>query len=73
MDKKYQLILRFEGLAQKQGKIRIAVFNTSQSFLTPNSFAAKSIEVNDFAVASKILLPQGRYAISAYHDVNNDA
>ncbi len=72
MNEKYQLIIRFEGLTQKRGKIRIAIFNTPNSFLKSNPFATKSIEVTEFSVEGKILLPRGKYAISAYHDRNND-
>lgn len=72
-NKEYQLKVRLKGLESAGGKVRIAVFSKPETFLTNELFRAESIEVEASTVFTELTLPLGTYAISAYHDMNNDS
>ncbi|MEM6263336.1 MAG: DUF2141 domain-containing protein [Bacteroidota bacterium] len=65
-------MVQFDGLDTRQGHVRIAVFNTQESFLSQEFFTTAIVKVDDLPVTRTISLPPGDYAISAYHDINDD-
>jgi uncharacterized protein (DUF2141 family) len=61
------------GFQQASGQIRIAVYNNSNGFLTPERVYKKIVlEVNQSILKHTVRLPQGNYAIVLYQDNNSN-
>ena len=66
------LILHVKNIKYDKGKIFIAVFDDEKAFMK-DRFSAKSVNVystDDLKIELK--LPIGKYAISIFHDINNN-
>ncbi len=68
------LEIQIDNIKEDKGKIEIGVFNTGERFLEADqAYKNYSIEVkNKKAVVVIDDLPPGNYAISLYHDENDD-
>jgi uncharacterized protein (DUF2141 family) len=70
----YDLTIRVDGFAQLQGKLEIGIFNKEEGFLDVGA----QYRLVRLDVTAKVItytfkdLPAGDYAVSLYHDVNND-
>lgn len=66
------LKINVKDLDVREGRIMIAVYNSSDSFLK-KAFRTSSIAMDSLSVPSVgIKLPQGIYAVSLYHDTNKN-
>lgn len=68
----YTINIEFSGIKTDKGDVYVAIYNTKESFLkTP--YKGDIVKVNDkkaFAIFKNI--PEGDYAISAFHDENDN-
>lgn len=69
---KHTITLEFEGMKSDKGDLYVAVYNTKDSFLK-QPLKGTIIKVID-KKATVILkdITEGTYAVSAFHDVNNN-
>jgi uncharacterized protein (DUF2141 family) len=66
------LQLKVKNIKHDHGKILIAVYNAEGTFMK-NRYSEEAIRVSSFDdLAIKIKLPFGKYAISIFHDVNEN-
>ncbi len=69
---KIDLELKITNLKSTDGQVMVAVFNTKEDYLK-NTFAnASSPIMKEGEVSISFSLPKGAYAISVYHDKNNN-
>lgn len=55
-----------------QGKILIAIFDTEETFMQ-DRYSEEAVNVTSFGdLAVKLKLPYGKYAVSIFHDINDD-
>ncbi|MEL7118546.1 MAG: DUF2141 domain-containing protein [Bacteroidota bacterium] len=69
-----QLMLKIDPLKEAKGSLRIAVFNSEESFLdTDQAILLKVIPVSDKEEKEIVIdaLPYGDYSIAIYHDTND--
>lgn len=67
-----ELQIKLKKIKSKEGKIMIAIYNTPESFLKKAN-KAMSIPANSISERPiSINLPAGEYAISLFHDTNNN-
>lgn len=70
------LSVKLEGIqTEKGGKIYIALFNQKGNYMSENRYKGLIVDVNDedsFADISFIDLPEGDYAVTAFHDTNGN-
>ncbi|MFD0991487.1 DUF2141 domain-containing protein [Mariniflexile jejuense] len=68
----HDVVVNVTNLKNNTGQVLVAVFNTEDSFLNKGFKSAKvKIENNTCSVTFKNL-PKGTYAISMFHDENNN-
>ena len=69
-----QLNIEVTGVPSSEGSIRVAVYNTSESFLSHDEvFKTGSVVAHKGITEVSIEdLPDGQYAIALYHDVNSN-
>lgn len=66
------LTIRVEGVANAQGELKVAVFNSADTFLTkPLRGAAAPAQAGTVELTVSDL-PAGDYALAVYHDENNN-
>ncbi|MEM6841516.1 MAG: DUF2141 domain-containing protein [Bacteroidota bacterium] len=66
------LTIQVTGLASSEGQVRIAVYNSAKEF-TKTPFQAKEIKIDGKQMVEVTFsLPEGTYAIAAYHDENEN-
>lgn len=66
------LKVKVKNIRHNQGKIYLAVYDKEESFMK-DVFVIESIRVNSLhELGIEIKLPQGKYAISIFHDVNGN-
>lgn len=69
-----EVVIRFENLQEAEGELEVAVFDRQKGFLkNRNAVQVQRIRVehpNVFVTFSD--LPYGNYAVSVYHDRDND-
>ena len=67
------IILRVTGLRSEKGQVRIAVFNSSETWLGEQPVYSSTIRVDGQAVVWKINdVPYGDYGIAVFHDENSN-
>ncbi|MEQ8240226.1 MAG: DUF2141 domain-containing protein [Cyclobacteriaceae bacterium] len=64
--------ITFNNLPSNKGKIALAVYRPSDEFLSDNPYRSKLIPVDSEQPVLNTTLPSGVYAISLYHDENNN-
>ena len=69
----HDLEVTISGVEEVQGSMMIAIYQPGQEFLGEEAFLFRKIPVEKSGVLTfSVLLPQGTYAISVYHDLNAD-
>lgn len=73
-DEKGSLTIRVNNIQVKSGTIHLALYNQAEDFLTEKTYLATIEAVNDSEELVIVLndLPFGEYAISLYHDENDN-
>ena len=67
------MILKVTGLRSEKGQVRIAVFNSSETWLGEQPVYSSTIKVDSQAVVWNIIdVPYGDYGIAAFHDENSN-
>jgi len=68
------LLIKVENVKVNQGKIMLAIYSEDQTFLSETTYRSIHHEVNEFGATTVEVtdLPYGMYAISIYHDENNN-
>lgn len=68
-----KLIINFTGFDNDEGIVRVALSNSAANYLEDKSFKAISSNIKDKLASVEFNdLPFGEYAVSAYHDEDND-
>ena len=66
------LTVKITGLKSNTGIVQVGLFNSEGTFLT-KAFKGVSSEIkSNSAIVTFSNIPKGKYAISAYHDANNN-
>jgi Uncharacterized protein conserved in bacteria len=68
------LLITVENVKVNQGEIMLAIYSDDQEFLSETTYRSIHHEVNEFdsTMVEVTDLPFGTYAISIYHDENNN-
>ena len=67
------LIVKITGLHSGKGQVRIAVFNSAETWLGDHPVYSSTIKVDGQAVVWKIVdVPYGDYGIAVFHDENSN-
>jgi len=67
------IIIKVTGLHSEKGQVRIAVFNSSETWLGEHPVYSSTIKVDDQTVTWTINdVPYGDYGIAAFHDENSN-
>jgi uncharacterized protein (DUF2141 family) len=63
-----------DGIANSSGTVRVVIFNSQDKFLERDGYVFKqTVEVgNKKSVRLDFQMPHGYYAVSAYHDLNDN-
>lgn len=68
----HTITVEFSGMETDKGKLYVALYNKKADFLK-KSYKGKIVEVKDQkAIAVFTSIPTGTYAVSAFHDVNDN-
>ena len=67
-----RLNLEISGIEELNGSIMVAVYDSKEDFLSENVMSSGQFEVKTKLVKGHLSLPFGKYAISVFHDTNND-
>jgi uncharacterized protein (DUF2141 family) len=68
----YSLIIEVEEADSNDGQVFVSVYNKETNFLRKSYKGTKSKIVNNSCSATFEDLPKGTYAVSIYHDKNNN-
>ena len=70
----YNINLNLLNINNKDGKIKIGLFNNKNDFLQiDKSYKGKSLQIDSASICCQFKnIPNGRYAISVFHDENNN-
>lgn len=62
------------GMSERSGSVRVAIYNSQDKFLEKTGFAySKSAPVgNNKSVRIDFNIPLGAYAVTCYHDINDN-
>ena len=67
------IVLNVSGLHSQKGRVRIAVFNSSEKWLGDKPLYSSTINVNGQTVSWKINdVPYGDYGVAVFHDENSN-
>jgi uncharacterized protein (DUF2141 family) len=67
------IILKITGLRSEKGQVRIAVFNSSETWLGEHPAYSSTIKVDSQSVTWKLDdVPYGDYGIAVFHDENKN-
>ena len=70
------LVIEIQGLQQATGNVYVAVYASESTWLGDEPVTTKKVAIADARdgdlVRSELQLPPGEYAISAFHDENDD-
>ncbi len=69
----HMLEIKISGVSQIQGSMMIAIYQPEHDFLGEEGYIFKEIAIEKPGeLTFSVLLPEGRYAVSVYHDLNDD-
>ncbi len=71
----FELKVKFTNVSvEAKGEIYVAMYNDETNFMTSKMYQGKivKVEINEALVVVFKDLPEGEYAISAFHDVNGN-
>lgn len=70
------LIVEISGLKHASGNVYIAVYESDSTWLSDDTIAVKKLAIVDALdgdlVRTELHLPLGDYALTAFHDIDND-
>ena len=70
------VLLELSGLGEASGDLYIAVYDTEASWLGDDTYLDKKVAIADALegdlVRTEVVLPPGEYAVSIFHDRNNN-
>jgi uncharacterized protein (DUF2141 family) len=70
---KAEVVVKITGLRSEKGQVKIAVFNSSETWLGDHPVYKSTIDVKSQAVTWKINdVPYGDYGIAVFHDENKN-
>jgi uncharacterized protein (DUF2141 family) len=69
-----KLILIVNGIATENGSVRVAIYNSANTFLDAKryTFTQNTQVGNNKFVQFTFDMPHGTYAVTCYHDINNN-
>jgi len=68
----HKLVVKVKNIKQSEGTVRVALFNSADSFLD-KAYHTQSVKASGTEVTVEFTdLPAGDYAISAFHDANDN-
>ena len=67
-----RLNLEISGIEELNGSIMVAIYDSKEDFLSENVMSSGQFQVKTKLVKGQLSLPYGKYAISVFHDTNND-
>jgi uncharacterized protein (DUF2141 family) len=67
-----KMIIKIKNVNSSDGKIYVAIDNSSKTFLKEGNFKEVSKNANKGIVVFEIEVPFGEYAVSVYHDENDN-
>ncbi len=71
---KTDLEITIAGIKESRGEIMVAIYQPQQKFTGEDMFLGKKLSAEKTGeLTFKVSLPEGSYAISAYHDLNSDS
>ncbi|MDR1003852.1 MAG: DUF2141 domain-containing protein [Prevotellaceae bacterium] len=65
------LTIVVNGFKENKGKLMIGIYNSDATFMK-KTFKGYAAEVIDTSLEFSVELPEGEYAISVYHDANDN-
>lgn len=69
---KYTITIEFLGMKSDQGKLYVALYNSKSSFLK-KAMEGDIVEIKDKKATAVFKdIPEGEYAVSAFHDENDN-
>jgi uncharacterized protein (DUF2141 family) len=71
IDAQHKLTVVVDGIKEQKGKLMIGIYNSDSTFMK-KTYKGYAAEVTDTSMEFTIELPEGEYAISLYHDVNEN-
>lgn len=70
---KHKLEITIDGVEKVQGFMMIALYQPNQEFLGDDGFLFRKVKVTQPGTLTlELELPEGKYAVSIYHDLNED-
>ena len=69
--KGHQLRLEVDGMTEAKGNLLIAIFDKEENYLT-KAYTYRSVPVDSLVKHTEIMLPEGRYVVSLFHDANGN-
>ncbi|GHU62075.1 hypothetical protein FACS1894123_02420 [Bacteroidia bacterium] len=66
-----QLTIIVDGFKEQKGKLMVGVYDSDSTFMK-KVYKGYAVDVTDTSLEFTIELPEGEYAISVFHDVNEN-
>ncbi|MGB0176129.1 MAG: DUF2141 domain-containing protein [Owenweeksia sp.] len=63
----HKLTIHFEGMASDKGQVLVKIVDENNE-----QISGHELKINTQRAALEVELPNGRYAVSAFHDANNN-
>ena len=70
-EKTYRLILEVDGMTETKGDLLIAIYNKEESY-PKQAFKYETAPVDSLIKHVTLILPEGQYVISLFHDANGN-
>lgn len=67
-----ELTIRFTGINEAKGQVRVALYASEDDYGKWQSFRSATIPASKLATVTFADLPKGRYVVSAYQDKNDN-
>lgn len=67
----YTLTVEFSGLESEKGAVYVAIYDNAKDFLK-KAIKGDIVSITDKKATAVFTIPQGEYAISAFHDENDN-
>ena len=67
-----ELTVRVEGVLEFEGVVMVGLYDTEKAFKDEEEFKGMGVEPADDVVAIFTDVPEGKYMVAVYHDVNSN-